>query len=77
LISTASCHFAGNKDGLSSYEDYETTKATIGTIFYTVSINPVMPPAPADLAEGVANPNQLNREQKDLLSAWITDGMQK
>lgn len=69
------CHFAGNKDGISSYEDYETTKATVGTIFYTVSINPVMPPGPADLAEGQVNPNQLTRAEKDLLSAWITDGM--
>lgn len=71
------CHATGNTDGISSYEDYETTKATIGTIFYTVSINPVMPPAPADLPEGAANPNQLTRDQKDLLSAWVTDGMQK
>lgn len=75
--SCTSCHFGGNTDGLSSYEDYEQTKATVGTIFYTVSINPVMPPGPADLAEGAENPNQLTREEKDLLSAWITDGMKK
>lgn len=72
-----SCHFAGNKEGLSSYEDYAQTKATIGTIFYTVSINPVMPPGPEDLEEGAENPNQLSRRDKDLLSAWITDGMKK
>lgn len=75
--SCTACHFAGNKDGLSSYEDYEQTKATIATIFYTVSIIPVMPPAPADLAEGAPNPNQLSREDKDLLSAWVNDGMLK
>jgi uncharacterized membrane protein len=75
--SCTSCHFAGNKEGLSSYEDYEQTKATIATIFYTVSIIPVMPPAPVDLPEGAINPNQLSREDKDLLSAWVNDGMLK
>ena len=70
-----SCHYEGNTDGISSYEDYETVKATIGTIFYTISIQPVMPPAPKDWPEDQPNPNQLTREQKDLISAWITDGM--
>ncbi len=72
-----SCHFAGNTDGISSYEDYETVKATIGTIFYTVSIQPVMPPPPADWPEDQPNPNQLTREQKDLISAWVNDGMKE
>lgn len=71
------CHFTGNKDGISSYEDYETTKATIATIFYYVSIASAMPPAPADLVENTPNPNQLTQEQKDLLAAWITDGMKR
>lgn len=73
--SCTSCHYQGNADGISSYEDYETVKATIGTIFYTVAIQPVMPPAPSDWPEDQPNPNQLTREQKDLISAWITDGM--
>ncbi len=75
--SCVACHFAGNKDGISSYEDYETTKATIGTIFFYTNISSAMPPAPADLAEGSVNPNQLTSQQKDLLSAWITDGMKQ
>lgn len=70
-----SCHYEGNTDGISGYEDYDTVKATIGTIFYTISIQPVMPPAPKDWPEDQPNPNQLTREQKDLISAWITDGM--
>ncbi len=70
-----SCHFSGNTDGLSSYDDVATVKATIGTIFYTVVISPVMPPPPKNWDENTANPNQLSREQKDLLSEWIVDGM--
>ena len=72
-----SCHFAGNTDGISSYEDYETVKSTIGTIFYTVSIQPVMPPPPSGWPEDQPNPNQLTREQKDLISAWVNDGMKE
>ena len=73
--SCTSCHYAGNTSGISSYEDYETVKATVGTIFYTVAIQPVMPPAPNDWPEDQPNPNQLTRDQKDLISAWIVDGM--
>ncbi len=72
-----SCHYAGNTDGISSYEDYETVKATIGTIFYTVSIQPVMPPPPTGWPEDQPNPNQLTREQKDLISSWVNDGMKE
>lgn len=71
----ANCHYTGNTDGLSDYEDVATVKATIGTIFYTVVISPVMPPPPKDWNEATPNPNQLTREQKDLLSQWIVDGM--
>lgn len=72
-----SCHFAGNTDGISSYEDYETVKATVGTIFYSISIQPYMPPPPKDLPEDQPNPNQLTSYQKDLLSAWVNDGMKQ
>lgn len=70
-----SCHYTGNSDGISAYEDYETVKATIGTIFYTISIQPVMPPPPPNWPEDQPNPNQLTRAQKDLISAWVNDGM--
>jgi uncharacterized membrane protein len=70
-----SCHFAGNTDGISPYEDYTTVKNTIGTIYAFTAINPVMPPPSTELKEGEVNPNQLSSAEKDLISAWVNDGL--
>ena len=71
----ASCHFKGNPDQISSYEDYQTVKNTIGTIYGLTAIKPFMPPPDTDLNEGEINPNQMTTAEKDLLSAWINDGL--
>jgi hypothetical protein len=70
-----SCHFKGNADGISEYEDLKTIRNTIGTIYGLTAIKPFMPPPATELNEGEINPNQLSTAEKDLLSAWINDGM--
>lgn len=70
------CHFNSNPDGISSYEDVEQVKATIGTIYYSSVISVTMPPAPKDYAGAIEkNPNQLSNEDKRLLNEWIIQGM--
>lgn len=71
----SSCHGKDNPDQLTVYEDYKTVVNTIGTIFGLTSIKPFMPPPPENFNENDVNPNQLSREEKDLLSAWINDGL--
>lgn len=70
-----SCHFKGNPDQISEYEDLNTVRNTIGTIYGLTAIKPFMPPPATELNEGDVNPNQLSTAEKDLLSAWINDGM--
>lgn len=69
------CHYEGNDLGVSNYQDYLVTKNTAGTIYALTAINPVMPPPNQELNEGEVNPNQLSREEKDIIAAWINDGM--
>lgn len=69
------CHSLGNKLGVSNFTDLEIVKSTIGTILYYVIVGNAMPPPPSDLAEGEVNPMQLTRDEKDLLSQWVVDGM--
>ncbi len=71
----ASCHGKDNPDQLTVYEDYKTVSKTIGTIFGLTSIKPVMPPPPENLDENAVNPNQLSTAEKDLIAAWINDGL--
>jgi hypothetical protein len=59
------CHRAGNADGLTDYSTAQAVRDSVGTFYYLTNIDPQMPPAPA----------VVSREQKDLLSAWVVDGM--
>ena len=59
------CHYPGNPDGYTDYTDLSVLKDTMGSILYVSITKPQMPPAPDKLSEG----------QKDILAAWVIDGM--
>lgn len=69
-----SCHRANNSSEISNFEDYETVKATIPTIYFSTVITDSMPPRKENMDPSNPNPLGLSREQKQLLSTWIIDG---
>jgi hypothetical protein len=70
------CHFKGNPGKLSNLEDKEVLKTSIGSVHFLTVVSPRMPPPPMGAPVGAPNPNQLTREEKELISYWIVDGMQ-
>lgn len=71
------CHFSQNPGNLSDLQDIELFRAAIGTILFISVAKSTMPPPPLGTPEESPNPNQLSRNEKDLLSHWVTDGMRK
>ncbi len=70
------CHYANNPEFVSNLDSYEEFKGTISTSYFLSVIRPVMPPAPKGTPEGVPNPNELTKAEKEMLSYWLIDGMQ-
>lgn len=70
------CHYPNNPEFVSNLDSYDEFKGTISTSYFLSVIRPVMPPAPKGTPEGVPNPNELTKEEKELLSYWLIDGMQ-
>lgn len=71
------CHFKENPDKISDLEDYDSFVGTVGTSYFVSVINPAMPPPPKGTPEGEPNPNKLTREEMEVFSNWIVDGMQR
>jgi hypothetical protein len=64
--SCVSCHYPANDKGLTDLTDLNVIKANIGTLVFVTIVNPQMPVPPV----------LLTREQKDIVSGWVVDGMQ-
>lgn len=60
-----SCHFTGNKDGISDYTDINVVRSTIATAMYLTLVTKQMPPLPATLSAA----------ESDAFARWIIDGM--
>lgn len=61
------CHFPENKEGLTSLDNIQLLQDAIGTVLFVTVVNSQMPPK--DYSK------QLTREDKELLTRWVLDGM--
>ena len=60
-----SCHFTGNKEGISDYSDINIARSTMGTMIYLTLVTKQMPPPPT----------KLTLEESDIFARWVIDGM--
>ena len=70
------CHRTEVSKTLTDLSTYLALKDNIGSILVLTVANAYMPPPPQGTPQGAANPNQLSRNEKEILSNWVVDGMQ-